>query len=364
MKTSRVLCPVLASAVVLIASACAVQAQEEPLTAKAAKGPVLAARTPSGDVYIRGRWAFRIPASAGGFSPLRRAQLAADRLNRAFAAGHTWRDARVSQVGALWVVTMDSRLIVTADARSARVFGTSTGRLAKRWAGRTVVALGGAPRLIAQQLEPIPARVAGAREELVTWSVSPTKTVPLLNVAARATIGTITVGGPRAQLNNVRSAALFEYAEGNATVRAFVPIPTTTVTDRLTRAAGVGLVALPSVTMPVMPGIMRGEKVAQEITKMGSRWDEMINSRLKGWDVPLRASTKVVPLYSMGERSFIGAAQIVGRAPGVNQAKTVVARASNGMMQFRASAAVRPTGESTMLNDVVISSLIYFRATM
>ncbi len=90
----------------------------------------------------------------------------------------------------------------------------------------------------------------------------------------------------------------------------------------------------------------------------------MINSRLKGWGVPLSASTKVVPLYSMGERSFIGAAQIVGSAPGVNQAKTVVVRASNGMMQFRASTAGRPTGESTMLNDVVISSLIYFRATM
>jgi len=368
MRTSKVFCLALAIGVMLAAGACAAQVKDEPLMAKAQKGPVLLAGMPSGDVYIGGRWGFRIPASAGGFSPMRRAQLAADRLNRAFAAGHTWEDARVSQIGGLWAVTMDSRLIVTADVHSARVFRTPTGQLANRWARRTVLALGGVPRQIAQQLQPIPAVVAGALEEFVAWSVSPSKSVPLLNVATRTQIGTVSVGGPSNPLDNVRAAALFEYTEDNAIVRAFVPTTASAITDRMrmTRVVGVGLVAVPTATATqTMEGIMRGGKVARAVAKMAGRWNNLINQRLSGWNVPLRARTKVVALYSMEERNFIGAAQVVGPAHSVNQVKTVIAQTSDDMIHFRATAAVcPPMGEPTPMNDVVVSALIHLWEAM
>jgi len=344
-----------------MAGASMAQMDQQRLQATAQKGPVVRAGLPSsGDVFIDGRFALRIPATAGGMSPMKRAQTIADRMNRAFAAGMSWENMRVSQVKGLWTASIDGTVIATADRNSARAYRISTGNLASRWARQTVVALGGQPQLIAAQLLPIPAAVAGAREELVpNWATSPTKTLPLLNATTGAAMGSVVVGGPSSRLELANAVACYEYSSDGATVRAFVPITGTSMTSPITRAHGVGVVSISADLMPTAE-LRTGTEVADMATKMASQWNTLINSKLAQLNLQSHAGTKVVPLYCMDSNQVIGAAQIVGTQRGVSQAKMVVAAMSDNMRNFSATAtACPPMGTPTALNDVVVSALIY-----
>jgi len=323
-------------------------------------GPVVRPGLPqSGDVFIGQEFAFRIASPAGGLSPMQRGQIVADRLNQAFDQGASWEDLRVSQVGGLWAVTIDSTLIATADVESARAMKLSTGTLASRWARQTVVALGGQPQLIAMQLEPVPARVAGAREEIaVIWATSPTKSVPLLNATDGAQMGTVIVAGAQEMLDRVNAVVVYETASQDAVVRAFVPITGTTVTDQPTRVLGVGLVSISAAALP-MTGFQMGAEVSQMITDMGTRWNSFVNSWYVGRNWQLGAATKVVPVYWMDQQGIIGAAQVVGPQRGINQAQGVVVTSVDNMSQLRATAAqFPPTDQPSALTDVVVSALL------
>jgi len=354
----------LALATILLLAAAGVsvaQTDQQRLQATVQAGPVVRAGLPnSADVFVGGRFALRIPASAGGMSPMQRAQTIADRMNRAFAAGMSWEDMRVSQVKGLWTVCIDTTVIATADRNSARAFRVSTGNLASSWARQTVVALGGQPQMIAMQLQPIPVAVAGAREELmVNWATSPTKTLPLLNAATGATIGNVVVGGPSDRLNMANAVACYEYTADGATVRAFVPITGTSMTDTLRRAHGVGVVSIPADMMPIT-GLRTGTDVGDMVTKMASQWNTLINSRLTQLNLQTPADTKIVPLYSTDTRQIIGAAQIMGMRRGVTPAQMAVCTTSDNMMHFRAtSTAYPPMGTPTTLDNVVVSALIH-----
>jgi len=352
----------LATILLLVAAGASVaQTDQQRLQATVQAGPVVRAGLPSSaDVFVGGRFALRIPASAGGMSPMQRAQTIADRMNRAFAAGMSWEDMRVSQVKGLWTVCIDTTVIATADRNSARAFRVSTGNLASSWARQTVVALGGQPQMIAMQLQPIPVAVAGAREELmVNWATSPTKTLPLLNAATGATIGNVVVGGPSDRLNMANAVAMYEYSADSAIVRVFVPIRETSTTGTLSRAHGVGLVGIPAGMLP-MTGLRMGADVSDMVTQMGSKWNDTINSRLTQLNLQTHADTKVAPLYSMDSKQVVGAAQIMGMRRGVFPAQMVVCTTSDGMIHFRAtSTAYPPMGTPAELNEVVVSALIH-----
>ena len=364
----RVIHVVLAISLLLATvGACAAQMdqpQQQRLWATARAGPPLRpGLSSSGDVLVYGRFAMRIPVSAGGMTSLQRAQFIADRLNQVFAAGMSWRNMRVGLMAGLWTVTADGKLVVTADPRSARAYRMSAAALASRWATRTVIAMGGKPRLIAMQLQPARVRVAGVREELrMNWATSPTKTLSLLNVATGDAIGTAAVAGPADRLDMAKAIALYEYSEDGTIVRAFVPITSTSVTDQLMRAHGVGLVGLPVGTVTTR-GLRTGDEVMRMVTDMGDRWNSMINSRLTQWDLQVQAITKVVPLYSMAEKQTVGAAQAVGTSSGVAQTQCVVMSRRDNLMGLSATTSRPPlTGMPATLNDVVVSALIYVPA--
>lgn len=327
-------------------------------------GPVVQANLPpSADVYVDGRWALRIPASAGGLNPMQRAEMIANRLNEAFEAGETWQNTFVSQVEGLWVVSLNGRLIATADVNSARAFGIPTSQLANRWANQTVVAMGGQPAMIAQQLQPIPGRVAGVVEEIpMAWTVTPSRTVPLLNAATGERIGDVMVGGATAQLNTVGAVAMYEHSADDAVIISFVPITGTAITESPSRVQGVGVVGMPTGMVPTA-GLRMGTDLQTSLTQMSVQWNTMINTRLRQQNLQLGAPTRIVPLYSMDQNQIIGAAQIVGTAASVAQAQAVVLNMQNGTARFSATTSAAPfTAMPTAQRDVVISALIYMPA--
>lgn len=336
-----------------------IAADAQQMKATVQPGPVVRSGFPaSADVFVNGFFALRIPASAGGMSPMQRAQDIGDRLDRAFASGLIWENLRVSQFNGSWGVGIDSRLVATADANSARAYRTTPGQLASRWARQTVIAMGGQPQMIASQLQPIPSRVAGARAEITpTWVTSPTKTVPLLDSQTGNEMGSVMVAGTTDQLNKVNSVIVYQSTSDSAKVWTFVPVTSTSVTAP-TRVQGVGLTNIPASFMP-MTGWMMGSEVTTAITNMGTRWNAAISSMLTTNKLQLQGSTKVVTLYSMDTGQVIGAAQVVGSLQGVRQTQLVAAMTSDSAWKLMPTAArMPPTGTPTGLTDVLVSSLI------
>ena len=345
----------------LLFTMAAANAQQDKATVQ--PGPSIRAGFPaSADVLVNGIFAMRIPAAAGGMSPMERAQAVADRLDQAFASGMTWQDLRVSQFGGLWGVAIGSQLVATADKNSARAFGLPTGQLASRWANQTVIALGGQPQMIASQLKPIPSMVAGARAEIVpTWTTSQTKTVPLLDSETGNEMGSVMVAGTRTQLNKVNAVIVYASTSDGANVWTFVPVTSRSIMSPM-RVQGVGLVSMPSNLVP-MTGWMTGSDVMQMISQSGTRWNSAISSSLISNKLQLQGNTKVVPVYSMDSNMIIGAAQIVGSMQGISQTQAVMLSPSGDMWKLSATAAqMPPTGTPTGLTDVVVSSLIMIPA--
>lgn len=327
-------------------------------------GPVVKAGLPaSADVFVNDKFALRIPASAAGMSPKQRAQVVANRLNNAFASGYTWEQMRVGETKGMYTVSIGPRLIVTADAYSARAMGISRGQLASDWAHNTVVALGGQPETIAMNLQPpvpVQTKVAGSQQEMaaLNWTTENTKSVPLLFAVNGNQMGNVTVAGSQSALNNVNSVLVYQNTNGQATMWTFVPITGTTTTGTLTRVNGVGLVSVPSSLIPT--GYRTGNDVMKMTTDMGSQWNSAIRTQLNTVGLPPNTNTKVIPLYSTDTNQVIGAAQIMGSTEGLREAQSVVVSTNGSMYQFGAiSSQCNPmAGTPSTLNDVVVSSII------
>ncbi len=342
------------------------QMDQEAMNATVQQGPRLRPNLPfSADVLVNGTLAMRIPASAGGRTPMERAETIADRLNQSFAQGLTWQDTQVLQRNGLWTVNLGNNLIATADINSARAFNIQTGQLASRWARQSVIAMGGQPQLIAQQLLPIAVAVAGAQEELgANWSIAPVRSVPVINIANSERVGNITVAGPQNQVSRVNAVALYAYSADGANVWSFVPTTSATFTGvTVPRVAGVGVIRVPASLLEMAGGMATGDDAAQAWSQMSpTQWNSLINSRFSGWRVATTGSTKVVPLYSLTMDQMVGAAQVVGDANAVAATQAVVVSEVNGAMSFSATrtAPSAITGQPPIQNNVVVSSLITF----
>lgn len=325
------------------------------------RGPYIGfSRYASADVFVNGRFALRVPRAAGGLTPMRRARIVADRMRSAFAAGYTWNDMKVQQVNGLWTVAIGDRSIVTADRRSARAMGLSTGFLASRWARQSVVALGGQPTMVAQAIGPFPEQmVAGSRQELgrLNWAVSPTKSVPMLDAATSSQSGNITVAGSKGLLAKVNSVVVFTTAIDGATAYTFVPVTDTAVGTSMTRVNGVGVVNVSPDNMPSMAG---GSDFAGTISRMSTRWNAAINSNLIQQRLQVLGNTKIVPLYASDSGKVVGAVQIVGRPNAVTEVRSVALSASGNTHGFSAMSTRPGTAMSAgnPLTDVVVSAVI------
>ena len=328
-------------------------------------GPVLRNNMPaSADVLINGKQAIRIPASAGGLNPLQRAQIIANRLNQAFAAGYSWQNMRVSQLRGQWAVTLDNQEIATADIASAQMMGVSPEQLASQWATSTVVALGGQPQAIAMQIQPgggpVQA-VAGSQQQLgnITWCTQNTKSVQLLSSSTGNQLGFVTVAGTKNALGQTNSVVVYQKTCGQATVWTFVPIAGTALCGGLSRVPGVGLVSVPTSLVPTS-GYTMGDQVVSMTNSMASQWNSTINSSLMQCGLQTNAATKIMPLYSSDAQKVVGAAQIVGNASDVQQTQSVMITSSGDLLKFTASPSqcTPMSGQSQTLQNVVISSII------
>ena len=349
------------------------QDQQMASSATVQPGPQLRPGLPfSADVFVNGRFAMRIPAYAGGLSPMRRAEIIANRLNQAFAEGASWQDMRIAQVEGLWTVSMNGRLIATADINSARAYGTSTGQLASRWARQSVVAIGGQPQMIAQQLDPVQVAVAGEQQEIgappsppmpaaPAWATTPTRSVPLLDAETGSRIGTVMVAGPAGMLNAANAVVLYTTDADGGTAYLMVPITGTSTTGTITRANGVGVVSIPSSLIP--EGIMAGAQLPQFDEERLTGLENTITDELRDRNVATGASAAVVPLYSRDMNQVIGTAHIIGNAAQVGRAQAVVESSADNMLQFQAVADAPPvTGAGQALNNVVLSGIVLWRS--
>lgn len=327
-------------------------------------GPALQAGQPrSADVYVDGKFAMRIAASAGGKSPAQRARIIADRLNAAFASGSSWKETKVASINGNYTVNLGNTVIATADSQSACMMGLSTAKLASKWARQTVVAMGGKPRMIASNFSAVRAKVAGSQQQIgmsSAWSTASTKSVPLISASDNSNLGMATIAGSSKNLNMANAVMVYKSTQNDATVWTFVPTAQATSQGSLTRVPGVGLIGLSSSVIP-NTGYMTGSGVSQSIGQMSSQWNSSINSYMGQQKLMAQGATKVVPIYSVDNQMVIGAAQVIGSRSSVNQASQIYASTSGDMTNFVTSATT-PTTAATCppegLKDVMISSII------
>lgn len=86
-----------------------------------------------GEVVVNGTVVLRMRDAAGGLSPVRRAEIIAGRLEVLLRQGLRPEALRVGTVAGEAAVLWQGRLVVTADARHARLNGTTPVALARLW---------------------------------------------------------------------------------------------------------------------------------------------------------------------------------------------------------------------------------------
>lgn len=187
-----------------------------------------------GEVLVDGEVVLRIREAAGGYTPLQRAGVVANRLQSAFARGLTVNDVTVGQLNDQAVLLIGDELLVTADRNEARINNSTPVGLAVAWRRNMVAALtpGAVPVVT----------VAGTQESWPAWTNSDTKIVPIIELGTQASLGFAQVTGPSERVNRVQSvvqlSAVFERA---ARIFAFVP---SSELAGLNRVQGVAVTAL------------------------------------------------------------------------------------------------------------------------
>lgn len=144
---------------------------------------------PVGEVVIGEMVVMRLRAAMGGYSPVARATIAAQRICAQLDQGRCWSDIRVSCPGAPQAaVYMGDALIVMIQPQDAMLNNTTPDGLASTWAQRTQIAL---------QTSVCP-RVAGSEEPLLP-EPTPCLPVPQGTPVPTVPFGMLPVGScPRA----------------------------------------------------------------------------------------------------------------------------------------------------------------------
>lgn len=304
----------------------------------------------SADIFVGSRHAMRIASAAGGLSPMKRAQIIADRMNKAFAAGATWSDMKVARVGNYTIITARNMPIATIDPTSACLFGVTPNNLASRWLKDTRLAMQSTVR----------SRVAGSQQQIGSMCTA-YRNVPLINASTGSNIGNINIAGSTPGLDTTGSVVVYQSTSGNATVYTFVPVDSATGTGTLTRSAGVGVYSVPQSMLPTST-LMTGANVSTMVGQMGTQWNSTVNSNLGQQNLQFSAdmNTKVVPLYAVDSGQAIGAAQVAGSDSAVSQTQSVAVTAMCGdMWQLTPSSSAAPT--ATLIDAVAnvgVSSII------
>lgn len=146
-----------------------------------------------------------------------------------------------------------------------------------------------------------------------------TKVVPILSVGEKGYIGGAQVSGPKAKVDSVKAVFQYEKNLSNNNYRAKVLLPSASLNPvKLNRVAGVGVTAIIDVALDgrlkyntvgtgIQAGdVIRGAAVLVAVKNAGST----INKALNTITFNKGSVTKVVPMGSVGEKAYLGAAQI------------------------------------------------------
>jgi hypothetical protein len=242
MRKRRLRLIAAASVLVLIAAGAAVLAVAEATARTRTYGD-----HEEGEVVVNGTVVMRIRTAAGGYSATQRAEQVADRLNKAFGAGVTWKDFRVGEMNRETAL-LDSRgeLIATADRFHAQANGTTPFLLAQAWDTNLVQALGGeVPRD-----QPASGAASAPASSAVNWEAQDNKVVPIFSIGTPGiSIGAARVSGPKAEVSRVKAVAQVEVEFKNV-LRAHIFIPVSSISTKLDRVQGVSVSALIDYNMP------------------------------------------------------------------------------------------------------------------
>ena len=146
-----------------------------------------------------------------------------------------------------------------------------------------------------------------------------TKVVPILSVGEKGYIGGAQVSGPKAKVDSVKAVFQYEKNLSNNNYRAKILLPSGSLNPvKLDRVANVGVTAIIDVALDgrlkyntvgtgIQAGdVIKGAAVLIAVKNAGST----INKALNTITFNKGSVTKVVPMGSVGEKAYLGAAQV------------------------------------------------------
>lgn len=159
-----------------------------------------------------------------------------------------------------------------------------------------------------------------------------TKVVPILSVGEKGYVGAAQVAGPQSYVNSVQAVWLYEdnFSQNEFRLKVYVPSASLNPLE-LKRVQKVGISAIVDVSLDgrwksqtysrsVGAGdILKAGVVAVAINAAADPLNKAINSIAGGWNT----STKVVPVATIGDKAYIGGAQVAGAASSLGKVKAV-----------------------------------------
>jgi len=220
------------------------------------------------EVLIGERVVIVLRTAAGGYTPVERAEIVANRLRSAMAASVEHYDVEAAPLPAGHGVYMNDQLIVAIYGTEANAHGATTEALANLWRDNIVIALGAEvaeePPLEGPYAEPEPspepapaeepveeepvASVAevqpAAEPETADWTGAAQKLVPVFSLEREGVrLGMAQVAGPTSQVAKVKGVAQLRLDFKNIG-RVYAYIPVSSISTKLDRVQGVSVWAL------------------------------------------------------------------------------------------------------------------------
>jgi len=211
------------------------------------------------EVLIGERSVIVLLTSAGGYRPLERAEIVANRLRAALTSDIRPEEVTVSSVPSGAGLNIRDQLIVAIYPTEANAHGATPTALARLWRDNILAAVGlptgqeppaeqpaGEPAQPAPQEQPAeqPATESAAAKESedVDWTGTAQKWVPIISVEQGGlSIGAAQIAGPPSQVNQVKAVAELRLTFRNiGRIYAYIPVRTLSVT-KLDRVQGVSV---------------------------------------------------------------------------------------------------------------------------
>lgn len=159
-----------------------------------------------------------------------------------------------------------------------------------------------------------------------------TKVVPILSVGEKGYVGAAQVAGPQSYVDLVQAVWLYEdnFSQNEFRLKVYVPSASLNPLE-LKRVQKVGVSAIVDVSLDGrwkgqtysrsvgVGDVLKAGVVAVAINAAADPLNKAINSIAGGWNT----STKIVPVATIGDKAYIGGAQVAGAVSSLDKVKAV-----------------------------------------